>query len=108
MESVPFQLWCRHAPNPLTKKLKRWLILVTGWSFVALGVAGLFLPLLQGVLFILIGLSILSSEFVWAHKLMRKLRERFPSLRMRLEAARASARAWLNPVFPRKPDDGPE
>ena len=35
---------------------KRILLLMVGWSFILLGIAGLFLPILQGVLFLLIGL----------------------------------------------------
>jgi len=37
--------------------VKRLLALVVGWGFIALGIVGLFLPILQGVLFLLIGLS---------------------------------------------------
>jgi len=89
----------------VTKQFKRWLTLIAGWGFVALGVAGLFLPFLQGVLLLLVGLSILSSEYVWAHKLLQKLRERFPSLSSRLEAARRRARAWLKRIVPPGADD---
>src|SRR5712664_2987164 len=52
--------------------LKRGIVLITGWIFISLGIAGLVLPLLQGVLFLLVGLSILSSEDVWAQSLIRK------------------------------------
>ena len=57
---------------------KRILVLIAGWSFILLGIAGLFLPFLQGVLFILVGLIILSSQYAWARLLLRKLRQRFP------------------------------
>ena len=57
---------------------KRILILIVGWAFILLGILGLFLPILQGVLFLLVGLIILSSEYVWAHRLLTRLRERFP------------------------------
>ena len=59
---------------------KRILVLIVGWTFIVLGVLGLFLPILQGVLFLLIGLIILSSEYVWAHRLLTRLRERFPKI----------------------------
>jgi uncharacterized protein len=89
------------APSDLvTKQFKRWLTLIAGWGFVALGVVGLFLPFLQGVLLLLVGLSILSSEYVWAHKLLQQVRERFPSLSSRLEAAKRRARAWLRRIIP--------
>jgi len=91
--------------DPVTQRCKRWLMLITGWVFVVLGVAGLFLPFLQGVLFLLVGTSILSSEYVWARKLLQKLLERFPSLSSRLDAARTRARAWLRRIVPPKSDD---
>ena len=40
----------------MNQKRKRWLILLTGWGFILLGIAGLFLPILQGILFLVIGL----------------------------------------------------
>jgi uncharacterized membrane protein YbaN (DUF454 family) len=50
-------------PNPAFGKsgTKRILVLIVGWSFILLGIVGLFLPIL--VLFILTGLIILSSDF---------------------------------------------
>lgn len=87
------------------RRIKRWLVLISGWAFVALGVAGLFLPVLQGVLFLLIGITILSTEYEWARRLLQKLRERFPSLASRLDTAKARAGAWLKRVFARKSPD---
>jgi uncharacterized membrane protein YbaN (DUF454 family) len=83
----------------VTRIFKRWLAIVTGWAFVALGVAGLFLPFLQGVLFLLIGITILSTEYAWARNLLGKLRERFPSLSIRLDAAKARAQERLKRIF---------
>lgn len=59
---------------------KRLIIIVTGWAFLALGIVGLFLPFLQGILFILIGLIILSKEYHWAGRLLARARTRFPKL----------------------------
>jgi len=55
---------------------------------------------LHGVLFLLIGLFILSLEYVWAQRVLEKLRARFPS--MARHAAEASARTtvWLRRIFP--------
>jgi uncharacterized protein len=82
----------------MTQALKRGLILFTGWTFILLGIAGLFLPVLQGVLFLLIGLIILSSEYVWAHHLLIKLRTRFPKLGAVAERASEKAAAWLHRI----------
>lgn len=57
---------------------KRVLIYVLGWAFILLGIAGLFLPVLQGILFLLLGLLILSKESRFAKGLIRKIRNRYP------------------------------
>lgn len=79
----------------MNKPLKRALVLIAGWTFLLLGIAGLFLPILQGVLFIVIGLAILSSEYVWAHNLLRKLRERFPRISSKADEGMKRASAWI-------------
>jgi uncharacterized membrane protein YbaN (DUF454 family) len=76
----------------MNSPIKRVVILIAGWSFILLGVVGLFVPILQGALFILGGLIMLSSEYVWAHDLLTRLRERFPKIgRMADEAAAKAA-----------------
>ena len=76
-------------------RAKRILIEIVGWGFILLGIAGLFLPVLQGVLFLLVGLIILSSEYAWAHHLLTKLKKRFPKLGSTADAASEKARRWL-------------
>jgi uncharacterized membrane protein YbaN (DUF454 family) len=71
----------------MTQLRKRWLVLIVGWTFIVLGIAGLFLPILQGILFLMIGLIILSSEYVWAHRLLDKVRARFPKAAARFQEA---------------------
>ncbi len=77
------------------RRLQRFAVLVVGWGFILLGIAGLFLPVLQGILFLLIGLVILSSEYVWAHHLLRKIRDRFPKISRKADEASGKAAAWL-------------
>ena len=67
------------------KMAKKITILVVGWFFVALGIVGLFLPILQGILFIAIGLLILSKESRWAKTMFLKLRQRYPQQYEKLE-----------------------
>lgn len=71
--------------------VKRYAILGSGWALILLGIAGLVLPFLQGVLFLLAGLYLLSLESARARMLHARLRRRFPKL------ARASDEAvdWL-------------
>lgn len=66
--------------------------LIFGWIFLVLGVAGLVLPFLQGILFIAIGLWLLSSESEWASRKRDWLLGRYPNLRPRVEAVEA----WLD------------
>jgi len=86
--------------------VKRIVVLALGWMFILLGLAGLFLPVLQGVLFLFIGLIILSTEYVWAHHLLRRLRERFPGLAKHADHAKERAHAWLQRISGRTPDSG--
>ena len=66
--------------KPRRPWLVRMAILVTGWAFVALGILGLFLPILQGILFLAIGGMLLSMESPWAQRVMERLRIRYPVL----------------------------
>jgi uncharacterized protein len=84
--------------------VKRALILSLGWGFISLGIVGLFLPVLQGILFLFIGLIILSSEYVWAHRLIAWLRRRFPKVGRVADEAAAKAAAWLRRLSRRKAD----
>ena len=79
----------------MNRRAKRILILIVGWTFILLGIVGLFLPILQGVLFILIGLVILSSEYVWAHHLLTRVRQRFPKLGRIADQAADKVKAWM-------------
>jgi uncharacterized membrane protein YbaN (DUF454 family) len=82
----------------MSRKLKRIAVVLVGWMFLLLGIAGLFLPILQGILFILIGLMILSTEYVWAHHLLGKLKARFPRLAHAADSASHKATAWVRRI----------
>lgn len=66
-----------------------------GWCFLILGLLGLFLPFLQGILFILVGLYLLSTEYYWAERIFFKVKRRFPKLARTLEVAKAKAKNIL-------------
>jgi uncharacterized protein len=87
----------------MNRHLKRAVILVVGWCFILLGIVGLFLPVLQGLLFLFVGLVILSSEYAWAHRLIARLRERFPKVGRVADESAAKAAGWLRRLS-RKPD----
>lgn len=66
--------------------MKRVALIIAGWSLLVLGAVGLLLPVLPGVLFIFIGLSILSVEYEWARRWFTALRRRFPAADRKLQA----------------------
>ncbi len=79
----------------MNRHAKRILVLVVGWGFILLGIVGLFLPILQGILFLLVGLIILSSEYVWAHHLVLRIKQRFPKIGRVADQATEKAKAWM-------------
>lgn len=79
----------------MSTPLKRIAIIITGWVFIALGIAGLFLPVLQGILFLLVGLVVLSTEYHWARRLLGYVRTRFPKLNGVINAAHNKAASIL-------------
>src|SRR5574340_591656 len=60
--------------------MKRVVRQAAGWFFLVLGVIGLFLPILQGALFILVGVIILARDVPFFHKVHIKLEARYPAL----------------------------
>jgi uncharacterized membrane protein YbaN (DUF454 family) len=78
---------------------KRLAVQVVGWGFIVVGIIGLFLPILQGILFILIGLIILSTQYSWAHRLMERIRARFPRLAQKSDEASVRAHLWLRRIW---------
>jgi uncharacterized membrane protein YbaN (DUF454 family) len=67
---------------------------VTGYAFLVLGVLGLFLPFLQGVLFILIGLLILARHAPWAHNLLQRFRDQHPRAAELIDRAETTMASW--------------
>lgn len=74
------------SPKPVRRTLVgRWSRIILGSALVGLGVVGLFLPFLQGILFIVVGLSLLSTESERARRLHQWARSRWRQLRTRGE-----------------------
>ena len=78
----------------MQRRLRRYLILGFGWSFIFLGILGLFLPVLQGILFLCIGAILLSRESARMRWMVMRLGRRYPKFRRALEASRGKARDW--------------
>jgi uncharacterized membrane protein YbaN (DUF454 family) len=69
-------------------RTKRIIKLIAGWVFIVLGFVGLFLPVLQGILFLLIGLLLISNEYAWARRLMERFKMRYPQFDRTLQKCR--------------------
>ena len=76
-------------------EFKRIGMVIIGWIFIGLGILGLFLPFLQGILFILIGLAILSSRSEIVKRFLKHLEERYPHHHERTEIWRKKIKNWF-------------
>jgi len=61
--------------RPTGKRQILWRLarLSAGWALLGLGIIGLFLPFLQGLIFIASGLALLSPDLPWAKHLLDRL-----------------------------------
>lgn len=57
------------------QQAKRVVKIVVGFTVLLIGIAGLFLPFIQGIVTIIVGLGILATEFVWAKKLYKRFKD---------------------------------
>ena len=55
--------------KPVTRQILRWGKIILGFVLILCGVIAGFLPVIQGWVFILGGLALLSSEFAWAKRI---------------------------------------
>ena len=60
--------------------VKQVALIVLGWAFLFAGVLGFILPILPGVPFLVVGLLVLSGEYVWANRTLGWIRRRFPKM----------------------------
>ena len=79
----------------MRKGLRHYLIVISGWAFIFLGFLGLFLPILQGVLFLCIGLVMLSRRSPRVRLLIMKTGSRYPKVRLAISVGRVKAKQWL-------------
>jgi len=89
-------------PARRRSRWKRLLILISGWFFIFLGILGLFLPILQGILFLAIGSYLLSLESPWVRKKLLQFRRRYPKLGKTLDEARLRAAHYARRILGKK------
>ena len=77
--------------HPLWRMIK----IAGGLGFLGLGFVGLFLPVLQGVLFLLVGLTILSTESRRVRRLRDEIKRRHPGPWVRAQALKQRLRGWV-------------
>ena len=53
---------------------------LVGWPLLILGIAGLALPFLQGILFIVVALTLLAPEIPLFGRVIEALKKRFPAV----------------------------
>ena len=67
---------------------------VSGFSLLLLGALGTVLPVLQGALFIALGLFVLRHQYSWAHRGMAWAQARWPGAVAQVEGMEARLIAW--------------
>ena len=67
---------------------------VIGWFFIALGIVGLFLPILQGILFIIVGMIILARDVPLFHKALCRLEARYPVIFVKAKGFHVDISDW--------------
>jgi len=85
----------RFQPLPLPLWV-RVLVLVVGWLLILIGIAGLFLPVIQGGLSLALGFALLSLGSQTVHLWLRGLMGRWPGLWKRMERLRRRIHGWLH------------
>lgn len=85
----------RKPSHPLWRLTK----IVVGVGFIGLGFIGLFLPILQGVLFIFLGLGILSTESPRVRALVDEIKRRHPGPWQRAHDLKHRMSVWFNTKF---------
>jgi uncharacterized membrane protein YbaN (DUF454 family) len=60
------------------------------------GIAGLFLPFLQGILFLAIGVVLLARQSIWIKRKLVRLRRRYPETAAKFAAASQRAHDFAN------------
>lgn len=86
-----------------TRSWRRFLLRLTGWFCIFLGILGLILPILQGILFLLIGIYILARVSprirLFRRKLRAKARTRYPKWTGKFEEAEARAGRMVDRIL---------
>jgi uncharacterized membrane protein YbaN (DUF454 family) len=78
--------------------MKMILLQAAGYLFLVLGVIGLVVPILQGFLFMAIGLIILAKTAPWAERVLDRFRDRYPKAGSFIDKADQTVEGWAKKV----------
>jgi len=83
--------------------MPRYLRITLGSMSLVLGVAGLALPILQGLLFIILGVVLLARDFPLFARIANQFRSRFPRISRGAESVRRRmTKGWQRSRFSRR------
>ena len=71
--------------NPRVRAVVDWVV---GLTLIAIGIVGGFIPILQGWIFIVAGLAVLSSHSKWARALYERFKKMGRAVRHRVKQRR--------------------
>ena len=94
----------RSEPRTYWKKMAR---LITGWIFIIFGVIGLFLPILQGILFLALGIYLLAPCITFFHRMQERLYARHPHLKNRVQHMHETIKRVGCRLINKQPDEPP-
>ncbi|MDH3664135.1 MAG: PGPGW domain-containing protein [Alphaproteobacteria bacterium] len=74
--------------------MKTLVLQTIGYAFLVLGVIGLVVPILQGFLFLAIGLIILAKSAPWAERMLGRFKNSHPDAGRLIDKADAKVHEW--------------
>jgi len=88
---------------PRRKRVKavwnRLITLAAGWGFISLGIVGIILPVMPGIIFLIIGVYLLSLESFWFANKLDKVGQKYPKFAKINSSARIRARQILRRIL---------
>jgi uncharacterized membrane protein YbaN (DUF454 family) len=82
--------------------MKRVAKVAIGWFFVGLGIIGCFLPILQGFLFMTVGLIFLADDSPFLQKHIKRLEDRYPNQMQKVHSFRDAMKRKVRYLLRRK------
>ncbi len=82
----------------LMLKIKKAILFVMGIIFIILGLLGLFLPILQGILFLFIGTLLISTSNPEINAFIHKFALKYPNIKKALEKTENYIAKFINKI----------